>query len=68
MRKLIFFVLAIALSAPVIALAQSERSVRYEIEGGILGTRNMEFWDMSREIQRKIGRVSSQLRALNIGR
>jgi hypothetical protein len=42
MRKLIFFVLAIALSAPVIALAQSERSVRYEIEGGILGTRNME--------------------------
>jgi len=42
MRKYLFCMASIALTTPVMASAQSERSGRYEVEGGVLSTRNME--------------------------
>jgi hypothetical protein len=42
MWKSLFLIVSVALTAPMMALAQSERSGRYEVEAGILSTRNME--------------------------
>jgi hypothetical protein len=42
MRTYLFYLAIISLSAPLSAFAQSEREVRYEVEGGVLGTRSME--------------------------
>lgn len=42
MKTYLLGVLVSALLMPVVAIAQSEQSDRYEVEGGILGTRNME--------------------------
>jgi len=42
MRKYLFLIPSVAVIAPMMALAQSERSGRYEVEAGVISTRNME--------------------------
>jgi hypothetical protein len=49
MWKYLFCIASAALTAPMMVLAQSERSGRYEVEGGVLSTRNMEIHGYNQE-------------------